>query len=265
MKLLDAPMGTAPAGRLWLRWLALAAFVVGLSIAFVHLGFWQLDRLDQRRAVNQSVTDHENAPVIDFSVAFGGTITDAQAWQRAQVRGTFDPTHQLLVRYRSDNDGNSGYEVLTPLRTTTGQWLVVDRGFGKRPSDGQYPSVLPDPPSGEVTVVGYVRRDETGSSDAITPTSGSVRLINSAAIGAWLGQPVVNGFLSATEMTPQQAGDLVPVQPPELTEGNHFSYALQWFAFAGLAGIGLVVLVRSDVRALRRGKSASEHAEPERS
>jgi len=265
VKLLDAPMGTAPRGRMWLRWLALAAFVVGLSVAFVHLGFWQLDRLDQRRAVNQAVIDHENSAVLDFSDAFGGTITDAQAWQRAQVRGTFDASHQLLVRYRSDVNGASGYEVLTPLRTTSGQWLVVDRGFAPRPSNGQYPTVLPEPPGGEVTVVGYVRRDEVGDADAVTPISGSVRLINSAAIGGWLGQPVVNGFLSATEITPPQAGDLVPVQPPALTEGNHFSYALQWFAFAGLAGIGLVVLIRSDVRALKRGRRAGRDAEPERS
>ena len=42
------------------------------------------------------------------------------------------------------------------------------------------------------------------------------------------------------------------MQPPALTEGNHFSYAIQWFTFAGMAGIGLVVLIRSDVRAARR-------------
>lgn len=265
MKLLDAPMGSTPPGRLWLRWLALAAFVVGLSVAFVHLGFWQLDRLDQRRAANQSVTDHENSAVIDFGQAFGGTITDAQAWQRARVQGTFDAEHQLIVRFRTNADGTSGYEVLTPLLTTTGQWLIVDRGWAPRPSDGQYPTVLPSPPSGVVTVVGYVRRDEVADADAVTPYSGSVRLVNSAAIGAWLGRPVVNGYLSALEVTPDQAGGLVPVQPPALTEGNHFSYALQWFAFAGLAGIGLVVLIRSDVRALRRGKAAAQDAEPERS
>lgn len=263
MKLLDAPIGTAPAGRPWLRWLALAAFVVGLAIAFVNLGFWQLDRLDQRRAANASVTDHEDAAVVDFSQAFGGTITDAQAWQRARVTGTFDGAHQLIVRFRNDNNGTAGYEVLTPLQTTSGQWLVVDRGWAPRPADGQYPSAAPDPPAGQVTVVGYVRRDEVADAAAVTPYSGTVRLVNSQAIGAWLERTVVNGYLSALEVSPGQSGGLSPVQPPALSEGNHFSYALQWFAFAGLAGIGLVVLIRSDVRALRRGKDGSRAAEPE--
>ena len=166
MKWVDAPMGSAPSGRLWLRWLALAAFVVGLAIAFVNLGFWQLDRLDQRRAVNQSVTAHEDAGVIDFSQAFGGTITDAQAWQRARVQGTFDAGHQLIVRFRSDTSGTAGYEVLTPLLTTTGQWLIVDRGFAARATDGQYPAAAPDPPAGQVTVLGYVRRDEVADAAA---------------------------------------------------------------------------------------------------
>ena len=264
MKLLDAPMGTAPAGRIWLRWLALAAFVVGLAIACVNLGFWQLDRLDQRRAANASVVDHEDAAVVDFSQAFGGTITDAQAWQRARVTGTFDGAHQLIVRFRNDNNGTAGYEVLTPLLTTSGQWLVVDRGWAPRPADGQYPTVAPDPPAGEVTVVGYVRRDEVADEAAVTPYSGTVRLVNSTAIGTWLGRTVVNGYLSALEVTPAQSGGLTPVQPPVLSEGNHFSYALQWFAFAGLAGIGLVVLIRSDVRALRRGRDR-QPTEPERS
>ena len=53
------------------------------------------------------------------------------------------------------------------------------------------------------------------------------------------------------------------VQPPELTEGNHFSYAIQWFTFAGMAGIGLVILIRSDVRAARRpAESPQSEEEP---
>lgn len=254
MRLLDAPMGTAPTGnRVWLRWLVLAVFVVALAIAFVNLGIWQLDRLDQRRARNDSVTAHENTPPVEFATVFNRTITETDQWQRVTVHGTFDPDHQFLVRYRS-NAGESGYEVITPLRTTTGEWVLVDRGFVPRPADQDYPSVLPAPPAGEVSIIGHVRRDEQGSRDAMTPVQpgNSIRLVNSAALAVTLPYPVVNGYLSVLQITPAQSGGLVPVQPPELTEGNHFSYALQWFMFAGIAGIGLVMLIRSDVRALRR-------------
>lgn len=261
MKLLSTPMGTTPTGgRMWLRWLALALFVVALAAAFVNLGFWQLDRLDQRRARNSSVVSHEDSPVVDFADAFKGTITEADQWQRVAVRGTFDTSNQFLVRYRA-NAGATGYEVVTPLRTTTGSWVLVDRGFAVRPADQDFPAVLPQPPTGEVSIIGNVRRDEQGSQDAMTPTERTVRLVNSGALGATLPYPVVNGYLSVIQVSPGQTGGLVPVQPPELNEGNHFSYAIQWFIFAGMAGIGLVLLIRSDVRAMRR--PAAAHA-PER-
>ena len=258
MKLLDTPMGTTPTGRRpWLRWLALAVFVVALAIAFVNLGRWQLDRLEQRREMNGSVISHENTPVADFATIFTRTIVDADQWQRVTVRGTFDPDRQFMVRYRSLGPA-SGYEVLTPLRTTTGAWVLVDRGFGTKPNDEDYPSTLPAPPAGEVDILGYVRRDEQGSTEAITPVapSNTVRLINSTAVAGTLPYPLVNGFVSVIQITPAQAGALTPVTPPELTEGNHFSYALQWFAFAGMAGLGLVLLIRSDVRAMRRAAKA---------
>ena len=45
---------------------------------------------------------------------------------------------------------------------------------------------------------------------------------------------------------PEQ-GDLpVPEPPPELTDGPHLGYALQWFAFGSIALIGWVILVRRE-------------------
>ncbi len=124
------------------------------------------------------------------------------------VRGTFDPDHQFMVRYRSLGPA-SGYEVLTPLHTTTGAWVLVDRGFGTKRNDEDYPSTLPAPPTGEVDILGYVRRDEQGSTEAITPVApgNTVRLVNSAAIAGTLPYPLVNGFVSVIEITPAQAGD----------------------------------------------------------
>ncbi len=254
MRFLNSPMGAPLTGRrVWLRWLALAVFVVALAIAFVNLGLWQLARLDQRRAMNNSVTVHENSPVADFATVFTRPITEADQWQRVAVRGTFDPKHQFLVRYRS-NGQESGYEVVTPLHTRSGAWVLVDRGFGVKPADADYPTALPAPPSGEVSITGYVRRDEQGSVQAMTPVQplNTVRLINSGTLAPTLPYPIVNGYVSVLEMTPPQDGGLTPVRPPELTEGNHFSYAIQWFLFAAMAGIGPVLLIRSDLRHARK-------------
>ena len=123
---------------------------------------------DQRRAMNNSVITHENSTPVDFASVFNHTIVEADQWQRVAVEGTFDADHQYLVRYRSSGDA-SGYEVITPLHTTTGASVLVDRGFGVKAATQDYPSVLPAPPAGEVSIVGYVRRDEQGTTDAMTP------------------------------------------------------------------------------------------------
>lgn len=261
MSFLSAPIGGAGrARRLWPRWLALAAVVIGLSVAFVNLGFWQLDRLEQRRERNSVVVAHENAPIADFAAVFGRPITEADQWQRVRVRGTFG-TRQFLVRYRS-NAGATGYEVVTPLRTAGGQIVLVDRGFIERPAGEDFPSTLPEPPTGEVTVVGHVRRSEQGSPNAVEPIGDQVRLINSDALGRALGVPVVDGYLGLLTVEPAQAGGFVPVQPPEPTEGSHLAYALQWFMFAGLSAVGLLVLIRSDLTQRRTaGAPAQRHGD----
>lgn len=246
-------MGTLPRGRrLWLRWIAMGLVVVCLAVAFVNLGRWQLDRLQQRRDSNGVVVAHESAPVVDWRTVFTRPITEADQWQRVRVTGTFDGERQFVVRYRS-NDGESGYEILTPLQTQDGRHLLVNRGFGAR--DGEdFPTTAPPAPAGEVTIVGHVRRNEQGPDNALTPIDGLVRGVNSDAIAGALPYPLVNGYLGLLEMTPPQEGVLVPVLPPELTEGNHLSYAVQWFMFSAMAAVGLVVLIRSDLVARRASK-----------
>lgn len=238
--------------RLWLRWVGLLVFVVVLGTAFFTLGEWQLRRLDERRAGNDIIAAHEEQPSRPYGEVFNHPITDADQWQRVTVTGTFDAAHQLQVRYRS-NAGRVGSEVLTPLRTTSGEILLVSRGFLVRQGMAEAPpSALPPPPAGEATVTGYVRRNENGNAAAVTPAEGAVRLVNSESIAAWLGTPVLNGYVTALTVTPAQSGDLLPIQPPDLNEGPHFWYSVQWFMFLAMAVVGLFWFIRSDIVKLRQ-------------
>lgn len=240
--------------RLWLRWALLGLFVTALAVTFVNLGQWQLNRLDQRREANAVVAAHEDAPVRPYAEVMNRVIADEDQWQRVSVTGTFDADHQLVARYRSDA-GDTGYEIITPLLAADGRTVLVDRGFAPRLAGRDFPSVAPAPPSGTVTVVGYVRRDERGQANALAPAAGTVRLVNSEAIGAWLGRPLVNGYIGLVTVEPAQPEGLRPVHPPAPTEGPHLSYAFQWFAFTLIAGVGLVVLIRNDVRDKRRAEA----------
>ena len=239
--------------RLVLRWTLLVVFVVALGIVFVNLGQWQLDRLAQRRERNAATVTNEAKPVQPFEAVFTRPIGDTDQWQRVEARGTFDAERQYVVRYRSNGD-DRGYEVVTPLRTASGI-VLVDRGFVATERAGQIPATAPAPPTGEVTVVGHVRRNEQGRRTATMPVEGRMRLINSDAIGTALGEPVRNGYISAVTVTPAQSGDFEPVELPEINEGPHFWYAVQWFGFAALAAAGIVIFIRSDLRARREDRA----------
>ena len=165
------------------------------------------------------------------------------------------------MRYRR-NAGDGGYEVVTPLRTASGV-VLVDRGFVATAQGTRIPDVAPPPPAGEVRVVGHVRRNEQGRRAATTPRNGQLRLIDSDAIGAALGYPVLNGYVGLLEVTPAQSGGFVPVALPELDEGPHFWYAMQWFGFTVVAAFGIVVFIRSDLRT-RRQEQAAELSDSQR-
>ena len=235
--------------RLWLRWALLIVFVALLGVAFVSLGNWQLDRLAQRKERNATTITNEQKPVQPYEQVFTHPINDADQWQRVEARGTFDADHQFVVRYRS-NGGADGYEVLTPLRTASCA-VLVDRGFIPLERGTRIPSVAPAPPTGEVSVVGHVRRNERGRRAATAPAGNQVRLINSDAIAVTLPYEIESGYIGLLTVQPEQQGGFQPIQLPDLSEGPHFWYAVQWFLFTAIGVAGIVVFIRGDLRARR--------------
>lgn len=236
--------------KLWVRWVVLVVFVAILGAVFIRLGEWQLHRLDQRRASNAQVVAHGKEPVRDWSEVFTGPIADDQQWQRVTVTGVYRQQDSLRVRYRNVGE-QAGMEVVTPLVATDGRTVLIDRGFLPRP-DNQTQADLPPVPSGQITVVGYVRRNENGKANATKPVEGNVRLINSPVIGETLGIDLADGYIQLISSTPGDDPALVPVGPPELDEGPHFSYAIQWFLFTVIAVGGAAILVRGDLKDRRK-------------
>ena len=244
--------------RLWLRWVLLIVFVAVLGVVFVSMGQWQLDRLAERRERNATTIANERSPTQPYEQVFSHPITDADQWQRVEARGTFDADHQFVVRYRS-NGTLDGYEVVTPLRTASGV-VLVDRGFIPLQRGVQIPSAAPAPPAGEVTVVGHVRRSEKGRRAATTPVGNQMRLINSDAIAGTLPYPIKSGYIGLLTVQPEQVGGFQPIQLPDLSEGPHFWYAVQWFMFTAVGVAGIVVFIRGDLRARREEREEAPEA-----
>jgi cytochrome oxidase assembly protein ShyY1 len=67
-------------------------------------------------------------------------------------------------------------------------------------------------------------------------------------------RPAEPAALTADSQDPADA--IVPVPPPELGEGPHLSYAVQWFIFTTIAVVGYPLILRRVLQ--RRGKEVDD-------
>jgi cytochrome oxidase assembly protein ShyY1 len=241
------------------RWLLFAAIVVLLCYAAWWLGQWQFHRLDDRKASNAVVRaneDRDPVPVSDV-LAPGRPVVDDDEWRQVTATGTYDTDETVIVRYRT-RDGASGIDVVVPLVTNDGATLLVDRGWMAADNEGASPSDVPAPPAGEVTVEGWVRADADG--DSTNVSNHSTRSISSERIGKAIGQEVYGGFVVVDTEDGRPAADLEPVELPELNNGPHFFYGLQWWFFGLLALFGFGYLAWDERRSQRRDESSVTEA-----
>jgi cytochrome oxidase assembly protein ShyY1 len=223
--------------------------VLVVAAVCVRLGIWQLDRLDQRQAENARVREGMQADVValDALVPPGGTPRPSLEYRRVSVRGRYDPRREVLVTARSLN-GRPGQHVVTPLVTGGGTAVLVNRGF-VQVVDPEAP--VPEraaPPSGQVEVVGLLRpserRERFGPQDAAEGTLRSVARVDVERLAAQMPYDVSPMFVQLQEQRPPQGEIPVALPPPDLGEGPHLNYAVQWFLFATVFLVGYPVLVR---------------------
>lgn len=218
------------------RWLLFAAAIAIVAYATWWLGEWQFHRLEDRKADNAVVRVNEEraaAPVADV-LSPGREVGDDDEWRLVTATGTYVPDDTVIVRYSANpRTEESGVDVVVPLLTGDGTALLVNRGWMPTINQGGDIGAVPDPPSGEVTVTGYVRAD--GSGDSTRVSDGSTRAVSSTAIGDSLDLPVYGGWVELHSEDPPAAEPLEPVELPELNNGPHFFYGLQWWFFGVLA------------------------------
>ncbi len=244
------------------RWLLFLAVVLLLAYACLLLGRWQWHRLESKKTNNAIIRTNESAaPVPVEQVLREGQDPDSsQQYAVVSATGTYDVAKTIIIRYRTDDHGAAGVDVVVPLVTSSGTALLVDRGWVATSNQGLTdPSQVPAPPSGTVTVTGSVRRDADGSSAQVV--DGSARAVSSARIQPAIGIPVYGGFVDLKTETPAPATPLEAADLPDLSNGPHFFYALQWWFFGLLAlfGFGYLAWEEATGRAdLRRAQQPAK-------
>lgn len=229
------------------RWILFAITVALLAFLAYRLGEWQFDRLEDREARN-SVTVRNLAddplPVEDV-LAVGRPVSPEHEWQPVEATGTYAEDETVIIRYQT-RDGRAGVDVVTPLVTGSGAALLVDRGWLATGNVGTTRPDVPPAPEGEVNVVGWVRADATG--DEAQVADQSARSVSSSQIARTVPFPVFGGFVDLRSQNPEAAEPLLRAETPDLSEGPHFFYGLQWWFFAALAVFGFFYLAWDERR-----------------
>jgi len=246
------PITLTPAG------LVATAAVFLVAAACVRLGFWQLDRLEQRRDANAGLQERlARGPVV---LSESPVDTTGLVMRAAEVSGTWDHERSVALAGRG-RQGVPGVHVLTPLLTAEGRAVLVDRGFVPSP-DAATVAWAAARVTGPATVVGRFRAfspDLAAEGSLRTPPEGQDALPvwfarSPDGIGAHLPYRVGPLYLVAERST-AAAPYPAPSPPPELDDGPHLGYALQWFSFAVIAVVGWGALVLRGSRLAARARA----------
>lgn len=234
-----------PKFQLRLNW-KLVLFSLLMLPVLISLGFWQLQRAEEKRNIQESWEKQQALPPVPLE-ELGDTSNSL--YRRVSLTGHFVPQRYWLLENRVLN-GQVGYEILMPFRLTagadnSGPLIVVNRGWVPA---GDYRTDVPQvtTPSGEVRISGSL----------ITP--GHNRLIQDppADVASWPAR-VLQADLEVLAAQLKAAGVSQPFyqhvlqiepaspgafttnwQPINTSPSKHTGYAVQWFTMA----FALVVL-----------------------
>jgi surfeit locus 1 family protein len=232
--------------KVTLRGAVAAIFILAMCALCVRLGFWQLDRLEQRRARNAAVRAATAQPPLVLGSA--GLTGDPQAleWRHAEAGGRYHHAGDMVLRGRS-RQGRPGVHLVSPLVLADGRVVMVNRGWVPSP-DGTTADVRALRTTGPVRVRGVLLSMEARP-DRGLPIGGrgradtTWRRVDLAAARERSPGPLIPLYLQQLPEGDASEAPPVPEPLPELSEGNHLSYAVQWFSFAVIGLVGLAILV----------------------
>lgn len=227
------------------KWIGFHLLCLATIVAMINLGFWQLRRLDEKQTFNDRVTAHTDEGVAPLSEVIGADDPDEVIYRRVEATGTYLATPQFEV-VNVTQEGTTGRDAVNALQLDDGSLIIVNRGFVPTGSP------VPAPPTGEVQVLARLKVGQsahTGQpSDDGSQQLTEIRRVDLKALGQQFDQPLAPMYLELLESQPAEPKSVSAVAFPELSEGPHLGYAVQWFIFTVCVGVGWVLAVRKSAR-----------------
>ena len=204
---------------------------------------WQYQRGIDRHQRNSAIEAAVLQPIISLDEIAESAI--AFEWRTIETTGEFDPENQILLKNRYF-EGVYGYEVLTRFQLLDGRNIWVDRGWVKAGKDARTAPVITPIPKGEVAIKARLRLDRSLPQGAFfaLPATGAGMI---SKLNAQSGLKSEGFYLDLIGGEDPLLKPKVAAQIPELSDGPHLAYALQWIFFAGLIGYGRILIRRGQI------------------
>jgi cytochrome oxidase assembly protein ShyY1 len=213
----------------------------GLVLLCLWAAQWQYQRGVDRHARNVLIAEQSQLPPIEFKNLLGN-IADYE-WRKISLRGSFDDKNQILLRNRY-HDGMYGFEQLT-LFVFDERKIWVDRGWVKAGSDATVPPQLQPTNQGLISIDGRLRLDSSLPRGKFFAVANDSERNLVSQLDARRGIQTEKFYIDLISASDDSMNPDVPVELPELSDGPHMAYALQWLFFAGLVIYGRRLIRKS--------------------
>lgn len=247
----------------WLRWIALA---VVFAVACGFLANWQFSRRTHIVQVINRIDRNYSHSVssLEDLVPNPAGFSVKNEYRPVEIVGRYRTDLLTLVRNRA-NEGAVGYEQLIPFELTGGKLIVVSRGWLPTGSDSETPAANPLPLEGTDKLVGRLIHAE--HADGRKAPAGQIMSITPSVLARNWGlraAAVYQGVYIELADDGSTSKELVKAQRPNITEGNHLSYAFQWVLFGVMAFVAIAINVRRDLEEKRVAEDSSYVPKPKR-
>jgi len=225
-----------------IRKVVLSVLAIACAIAFLALGGWQVRRLSARQAQNAFLASRRFGPILPLDSLPADTAESH--FRRVHITGSYDYAHEIIFTLRGRN-GSPGVNIITPLlRNRKDSAVLVNRGWVYSP-DGTTVDLNPWREADAVNATGFVETFPTkGPFPPPNPARPrSFRRLDRAALANLFPYPIADYYVVITDSS-SSASAPPRVEPLPLDEGPHRMYAIQWFSFAAISIIGLVIFIR---------------------
>lgn len=210
-----------------------AVLVLGVCLV---AGGWQLDAYRNERAAESADRSGDEPVAVSDLLDVDEALRSDVIGRRVFAHGTYAPADEQLLVAGREQDGRTGWWVLSPLLTDDDSALLVVRGW----TDDK---VLPSVPSGRVRVtVALQPGEEAETGTRLTPT-GDARVVDVVRLPSLVNElpyRIYPAYGVRTEERPAAIDGLRPVtapapEPSWRAGSRSLAYALQWWAFGAFA------------------------------